>query len=218
MQDDDAFAVDTMVRHGIERDRAEQLREFTKTTHKLGLDLDGANGLAGGDTLNFADRDWKVLHRPGHSPSDLVFHDAGSHELIAGDHLLSRISSNPIAHMALDGSRTRPPALVNYVASLQATRELDISTVYAGHGPPIADHRALIDERMHLHDRRANKIEGVLSHSPLTAHEIALELWGEIAVKQAYLTLSEVLGHLDVLIDDGRAVEIPGDPARFTLP
>ena len=39
------------------------------------------------------------------------------------------------------------------------------------------------------------------------AHEIAHELWGNVAVTQAYLTLSEVLGHLDILLADGRASE-----------
>ena len=30
-------------------------------------------------------------------------------------------------------------------------------------------------------------------------------MWGNVAVTQAYLTLSEVLGHLDLLIGDGQA-------------
>jgi hypothetical protein len=82
----------------------------------------------------------------------------------------------------------------------------------------VTEHASLIDERLRQFDRRAGKIERVLSDGPLTAHGIALELWGDIAVKRAYLTLSEVLGHLDLLIADGRAVEIPGDIVKYTLP
>ena len=37
-----------------------------------------------------------------------------------------------------------------------------------------------------------------------SAHDIAQALWGNIAVTQAFLTLSEVLGHTDLLIRDGR--------------
>jgi hypothetical protein len=33
-------------------------------------------------------------------------------------------------------------------------------------------------------------------------------MWGNIAVTQAYLTLSEVLGHMDLLVADGRALEV----------
>jgi hypothetical protein len=36
-------------------------------------------------------------------------------------------------------------------------------------------------------------------------------LWGNIAVTQAYLTLSEVLGHTDILLNEGRAVEVEED-------
>ena len=40
----------------------------------------------------------------------------------------------------------------------------------------------------------------MLADGPLTAYEIALQMWGNVAVTQAYLTLSEVLGHLDLLV------------------
>jgi hypothetical protein len=45
----------------------------------------------------------------------------------------------------------------------------------------------------------------------MTAYELALELWGNIAVTQAYLTISEVLGHLDLLVRDGLARELVQD-------
>ena len=36
-------------------------------------------------------------------------------------------------------------------------------------------------------------------------------MWGNVAVTQAYLTLSEVLGHVDLLLNDGLVVEVEGD-------
>lgn len=87
--------------------------------------------------------------------------------------------------------------------SLQETRELPASLVLTGHGEPIADHTALIDERLGMHARRAQKLHCLLRDRPMTAYELALELWGNVAVTQAYLTISEVLGHLDLLARDG---------------
>ena len=84
---------------------------------------------------------------------------------------------------------------------------MDLSLVLAGHGEPIADHRALIDERFALHRRRAEQIHGLISARARTAHEIASELWGNVAVTQAFLTLSEVLGHIDLLLDAGTVLE-----------
>jgi glyoxylase-like metal-dependent hydrolase (beta-lactamase superfamily II) len=80
--------------------------------------------------------------------------------------------------------------------------------VLPGHGEPIRDHRALIDERFAFHRRRAEKIHRLIAERPRTAYEIAQELWGNIAVTQAYLTLSEVLGHVDLLLNAGRVREV----------
>ncbi len=87
------------------------------------------------------------------------------------------------------------------------TRAMSLSLVLPGHGQPILDHVSLIDERFRLHRRRARRIHRLIAAEPRTAHEIAQELWGNIAVTQAFLTLSEVLGHVDLLLADGRVSE-----------
>jgi hypothetical protein len=75
---------------------------------------------------------------------------------------------------------------------------------------------ALIDERLKKHRKRAEKIRGFVAERPLSAYEIAQELWGNVAVTQAFLTLSEVIGHLDLLIEEGRVEEIEdGEVVRF---
>ena len=111
-------------------------------------------------------------------------------------------------------------AVVRFVAHFAEDAEADdrfaAELVLTGHGDPIEDHRALIDERFRLHARRARKIHGLVAERPRTAYEIAQALWGDVAVTQAYLTLSEVLGHVDLLLADGRAHEIDdGDVVRF---
>ena len=40
----------------------------------------------------------------------------------------------------------------------------------------------------------------MLDAGPLTAYELATRMWGNVAVTQAYLTISEVLGHMDLLV------------------
>src|SRR5262249_59466527 len=107
--------------------------------------------------------------------------------------------------------------LITYMRSLEATRELDLDLVLPGHGQPITDHVAVIDERFRMHRRRAERILKLIAQEPRTAHEIAQELWGNVAVTQAYLTLSEVLGHLDMLLADGSVSEHESDGVvRFT--
>jgi len=162
-------------------------------------------------------------HRPGHSPSDTIFHDEGQGIVLGADHLIKHISSNPLISRPLTADSVeaagggagggeaaeRPHALEIYIESLRATRAMQgVELVLAGHGEPVTDHVALIDERFRLHARRAEKIRRLIAgEGPATAYEIAQSLWGNVAVTQAYLTLSEVLGHVDLLVGDGRVVE-----------
>ena len=203
MEADDRHAEDLMRRHGVPHDAVRALRSLVSLVRAWGAAVQVTHELRDGGELAFANRTWTVLHRPGHSPSDTVFHDEGRRELIGGDHLLARISSNPLASRPLSGDGPAPSALLSYLASLRATREMDLEVVLGGHGEPVRDHRALIDQRFAMHERRAQKIAGVLRDQPLSAYEIARELWGDVAVTQAFLTLSEVLGHLDLLAQRG---------------
>jgi hypothetical protein len=62
-----------------------------------------------------------------------------------------------------------------------------------------------------MHERRARKIGKLVAEQPMSAYEIAQTMWGNVAVTQAFLTLSEVLGHVDVLLNEGSAVERVGE-------
>jgi glyoxylase-like metal-dependent hydrolase (beta-lactamase superfamily II) len=211
-QADDDFARETMLRHGIPEDVVSALSSVSQAFRAWGARADVTRVLRDGEEMSFRDRTLQVHHRPGHSPTDTVFHDRERRILIAADHLLGHISSNPlITRPPEGGSGERPQALVTYLDSLRATREMDVELVLPGHGDPVTDHRRLIDDRFALHRRRADKIARLLAERPRSAYEVAQALWGNIAVTQAYLTLSEVLGHVDLLLNDGRVREIKRD-------
>ena len=217
-ESDDEMAEALMLRHGIPPDVVTALRAVSKMARGWGGAASVTRRLAAGERLEFAGRSFEALHRPGHSPSDTVFWDAGNGTLLAGDHLIRHISSNPLISKPLDGSGDgdRPHALLTYMASLRETREMPVERVLPGHGEAFADHAELIDERFAMHERRARKIRGLLEEKPLTAHEVAQSLWGNVAVTQAFLTLSEVLGHVDMLLERGEVREHDdGGVARF---
>jgi glyoxylase-like metal-dependent hydrolase (beta-lactamase superfamily II) len=212
---DDRFAQVMMLRHGIPVEVATALRAVSAGFRAWGSAVEVTRPLTDGAELVLRERTLRVLHRPGHSPSDTVFHDERRGVLLAADHLIAHISSNPLLARPLgaeaDYSGPRPQSLLTYMDSMQRTQEMDLDLVLPGHGRPITDHVALIDERFRLHRRRAEKIRRLIASRPRTAHEIAQELWGNVAVTQAYLTLSEVLGHVDLLLRDGVAAESEED-------
>jgi glyoxylase-like metal-dependent hydrolase (beta-lactamase superfamily II) len=137
MDRNDAYACALMARHGIDRGTAATLDGVSRSFRHFsgGVEIDevvsaAAELAAGGRTLI-------VCARPGHSPTDTVFLDARDGVLVAGDHLLARIASNPVAHAPIDDrdpaavavGADRPRPLVDLVASLRATAEMDVTTV-----------------------------------------------------------------------------------------
>jgi glyoxylase-like metal-dependent hydrolase (beta-lactamase superfamily II) len=213
---DDAEAAALMRRHGISEEVVTALRQVSGSFRAWGAKATVTRPLHDGETLELRDRSLEVQHRPGHSPSDTVFWDEQRRILIAADHLIKHISSNPLISRPLDGSAERTQALVTYLQSLKRTRELPVEIVLSGHGEPITDHVALIDERFRLHQRRAEKLYGLIAEEERTGHELAQALWGDVAVTQAFLTLSEVIGHVDLLVNAGYVREVEdGEVVRY---
>ncbi len=214
MEADDEFSTRLMAEHGIPGDVRLALRAVSAAVRGWGGRADVTRPLADGDELRLRDRTLRVLHRPGHSPSDLVLHDPERRLLLGADHLIGHISSNPLLTRPLGAGpdAPRPHALETYLDSLDRTAAMeDVDVVLPGHGDPVTDAAGLVAERRLAHARRASRIHALLAGGPRTAHELAQEMWGAVAVTQAFLTLSEVLGHLDLLVRDGRAVEARED-------
>ena len=213
---EDEFAVELMLRNGIPSEVAFALQSVSRSFRGWGSRAEVTRPLADGEEVVFRDRTLRTLHRPGHSPSDTVFWDEERRILIAADHLIAHISSNPLITRPLDGSAERTQALVTYIESLRQTREMPAEIVLSGHGEPIVDHVALIDDRLAKHERRKEKIYGLIQEAPRSGYEIAQAIWGNVAVTQAFLTLSEVIGHADLLVNEGRVREADdGEVIRY---
>ncbi len=213
---EDESAAELMRRHGIPENVVYALQSVSRSFRGWGAKANVTRPVKDGEQLRLRDRTFEVLHRPGHSPSDTLFWDAERRILIAADHLIKHISSNPLISRPLDESGDRTQALVAYLDSLRKTREMPAEIVLSGHGEPITDHAALIDERLAMHARRCEKLYGLVAERPRTGYELAQALWGNVAVTQAFLTLSEVIGHLDLLVNDGRVREADdGEVIRY---
>ena len=205
---DDREAAALMLRHGIPEDVVRALQTVSSSFRAWGSKVNVTRPLHDGEALELRDRTLEVQHRPGHSPSDTLFWDSDRRILIAADHLIKHISSNPLISRPLGGSGERRQALAEYLSSLKRTRELPAELVLSGHGEPITDHVTLIDQRFALHQQRAEKLYRLIAEQPRTGHELAQALWGNVAVTQAFLTLSEVIGHVDLLVNAGHVREV----------
>ncbi len=218
MDADDAYSVALMRRHGVTEKTVATLHGISRAFRRFVADVPVARVIAEGEELRAGGRTWQVRERPGHSPTDTVLASDGV--LLAGDHLLERVSSNPIAHVpvgapdpvGLAASPERPRTLLTYAGSLRATAAADRGElILPGHGDEFGGAAGLIEKRLELHERRAAKILDALTQ-PRSAADVGRDLWRHVPVTQAYLVLSEVLGHLDLLEERGavRAEERDG--------
>jgi glyoxylase-like metal-dependent hydrolase (beta-lactamase superfamily II) len=204
---EDDYQVEIMRLHGVPDELIDSLRKISEAYRRFGDSVAVDMPLADGDLLKSGGTQLRVHARPGHSPSDTVFVDEADATALVGDHLIARISSNPIVHRPLTGSidaRTRSSTLATYAQSLQQTAALPLTILYSGHGDPIRDHRKLISERLAQHDDRKEVVRAQFERGPRRAYDVARSLWPGVPLDQTYLILSEVLGAIDLLLMEGR--------------
>ena len=161
-----------------------------------------------GDQLELAGLQWRVLHTPGHAGGLICLFEDQSRTLLSNDHLLRSISSNPIVEPDEHGG-PRPHRLVQYLHHLQRMADLEPSVAWTGHGPEITDVAKTVRQREKFHQRRANYLLDMLRHREMSAHELATELLGRRAGFDAFLALSETIGHLDWLSEQGKIAAVP---------
>ncbi|MCD5323086.1 MULTISPECIES: MBL fold metallo-hydrolase [Pontibacillus] len=148
--------------------------------------------------------DWSVMETPGHAESHLSFYRSLDQSMLSGDHLLYHISSNPLLEPPRLPGGPRPRPLVTYQKTLDKCLHMDIREVYPGHGPVFTNPNELIKERMKKQEYRSNKVYHMLEEGPLTPFQVCKQLFPKHIEKQFGLTMSETVGQLDVLEEEGR--------------
>ena len=182
---------------------------------KPGIDHDEVVPIDEGDTFTIAtsagDLTLETLHMPGHTGGHVVFLDAPSGTLFAGDQLLPEVSPNPLLEPSLDEPGERRRSLKEYLASLERMRSLGLTLAYPGHGDPVTDPNGLIDGTIEHHLKRKVQVAGFLGPRPKTVYEIASEVYPDVRDYDVFLAVSEVVAHLDLVVEDGDAVVETGE-------
>jgi glyoxylase-like metal-dependent hydrolase (beta-lactamase superfamily II) len=193
---------------GLPDEQVAAVRELMAFGIRLGASVpeDRLRPLHHGDSIRAGGVEWSMLHTPGHASGHLAMYQPEAGIILVGDLLLAEISSNPVLESPARGESERPRSLVEYLNSLRRLAELDASQTLTGHGPPVADHRRLIAERLAMHSRRLDRIADFLADGRRTPYEVCQAVFPNLAEHDIFLGMSEVIGHLDVLEDEGRIV------------
>ncbi len=163
--------------------------------------------------------DLRTVWTPGHSPGHVCFYSEARRLLLAGDHVLPRITPNISVH-----TQQFPDPLGDYLASLAKVRALDTGEVLPAHEYRFAGLADRVDAIVSHHHARLGEIETVVAADPgLTAWQITEKLhWSRpfdrlepFMQRQAN---GETLAHCVVLARTGRlrrAEGADGTPTRF---
>lgn len=210
--------IDVIERLGIPDTMRDTFRAFYEGVQQMSHPIDPRrlHLLDDRDTLPAGGRAWEVHVTPGHSVGHVSLYDPDERVLLSGDHLLACITPNPVLEPDPDTLEGRRRSLVEYLASLERFIRIDPLLVLPGHGPRFQDVPALTEAMRHHHDSRADEILEVIRRlGEATPYELSGELFPHIRDFSIMLGVSEVVGHLDLLEDDGKLVR-RGHPHRYT--
>lgn len=158
-----------------------------------------------GDGLTLDGAEWRVYHTPGHAGGLVCLWDPVTRTLLANDHFIRDISSNPILEPPPLMNGPRPKRLVEYLRHMQRMAALEPARALPGHGEVVEDVPGLVRQRLVFHARRKEKLLRALDPHPQTLWQLTQATFGDRLKRGIdwFLGLSEILGHLDLLEADG---------------
>lgn len=144
----------------------------------------------------------RVLHTPGHARGHLSLHDEQTGTLISGDNIVG------LGSVLID-----PPEgnMRDYLSSLRRVREIpNLSVIFPGHGPAIANPYEKIDEYINHRLDRELKILTAVREGAATPSQVVATVYTDVSPKAHGMAARAVLAHLQKLEADG-LVERDGD-------
>lgn len=205
----DAFYLERLKEEGVPNDLMFWVKKMKRPLNLLGsrpLDM----AINEGDALP-GHPDWDVLETLGHAQSHLSFWNKETGEMIGGDHVIAKVSSNPLIEPPLNPDEGRPKSLLQYNASLARLLQMPIGVIYSGHGEEVRNVHELVTQRLEKQHQRAMKVLAMIKHEEETVYGLTQKLFPYAYEKELGLTLSETIGQIDYLLEEGQIVERLGE-------
>lgn len=144
----------------------------------------------------------KVIHCPGHTPGSICLYDEANRILFSGDHLLQDRIPNVIIE-TIFGRLRKYKSMVSYFSSLERMKSLSVDLVYPGHGNPFNDISSAINNIFSHLEIIKRRILEVMAEKEMQPAEIAREIAPNLTGQLLFLKMSDVLGMLEVLEEEG---------------
>jgi glyoxylase-like metal-dependent hydrolase (beta-lactamase superfamily II) len=131
----------------------------------------------------------RVMHTPGHARGHLCLHDAATGTLVSGDNIVG------LGSVLIDPPEGNMRA---YLLSLERMRALpNLSVIFGGHGPAIANPYAKLDEYISHRMDREQKILQAIQRGAATAKDVVAVVYTDVSPKAHAMAERAVLAHLE---------------------
>ena len=137
---------------------------------------------------------FEVVATPGHATDHLAYITSDGGVALTGDAVLGEGS----VFVAPD-----PGALAAYLDALARLRERPLTVLLPGHGPPVFDARAKIEEYISHRLDRENRLIQALDAGKRTTNDLLDEVWADVPAGLRPAAAVTLAAHLDKLSDEG---------------
>lgn len=201
------IVVAQMPRWGVPTSLVASLKNPVQGLLGMSASVPWAASLGGRRVLEGFGPPFRVLQLAGHTEGGIGLYREHDGVLLAGDHILERITPNP--GLVTEHGPVRS-GLTDYVASLGMLEDLDVSVVLPGHGRAFPGLRARLESvRMH-HQERLDEVERLVGDGG-SLFEVMVAMFPGIDSMNGFLALTEILGHIEMLVAVGRLDTRPSD-------
>jgi glyoxylase-like metal-dependent hydrolase (beta-lactamase superfamily II) len=205
-------------RLGVPPDVLAEMGSHVGSGLRLARRVPDVRPLRDGESIRTRHLALEVLHLPGHTPGMLCLWEPRTRLLFSADHLLEKVSPNPLIELGPNGEDGAWRPLVAYLASLERVRALDVGLVLPGHGEPFGGHRAVIDGLVRFYGKRQARIRAVLAQGPRTGWDVTRALFPSVRAQDLFLAVSEAMANVEVLEAGGEVTRsLEEDVYRFRL-
>jgi glyoxylase-like metal-dependent hydrolase (beta-lactamase superfamily II) len=160
----------------------------------------------------------QTIWTPGHSPGHICFYESTQQLMLSGDHVLPRITPNIPYHPQAGAN-----PLGDYLESLDKLEPYDVNEVLPAHEYRFEDLRLRLEELRQHHRDRFAEVLAIIADEPRSAWDVAAAMhwsrsWDDIAGFMRRAAVGETVSHLRALEEQGRVVQIEGEPVLWALP
>lgn len=171
-----------------------------------------------GDEFVFASGSLRAIHTPGHTPGSSCLYREATRLLLTGDTVLKTITPNPVLNADPRDGAKRFPSLSKYLASLTRIRQLAPTLLKTAHGGEITDYEEHFHRLVQHIEERTSRIVQMVPATGISAWDMSLLVFPNVARIQRFLAVSEVIAHLDLAVAGGRVRREEQATADLFLP